>query len=78
MPPRRQRGKADKVVVPAASEMLAQVFRLHCQTRHPNLRFRARGEHDADHRLHAESLDHTHNEPESPAESESEEGEQDA
>lgn len=47
--------------------MGAQVFRLHCQKRHPRLGFWSKGEHAADHRLHAETLDHTHAEPEAPA-----------
>jgi hypothetical protein len=62
MPPRRQKASSDKVSVPAASDMLAFVFRLHCQTRHPGLGYWARGEHEADHRLRAAVLDHTHNE----------------
>jgi hypothetical protein len=62
MPPRRQKSSSSKVTVPAASDMLAFVFRLHCQTRHPGLGYWARGEHEADHRLRADVLDHIHNE----------------
>jgi hypothetical protein len=62
MPPRRQKSSSGKVTVPAASAMLAQVFRLHCQTRHPGLGFWNRGEHTADHRLRTELLDHVHQE----------------
>lgn len=60
MPPRRQEPKSAKIRVPDVSSMMAQTFRLHCQTRHPNLRFWARGEHEADHRLHHVSIDHIH------------------
>jgi hypothetical protein len=62
MPPRRHKSSSDKVVVPAVSALLAQPFRLHCQKRHPNLGFWNRGEHAADHRLHADALDHVHRE----------------
>lgn len=60
MTSRRQKSPSDKVEVPDADIMLAQVFRLHCQKRHPMMRFRSRGEHAADHRLHDDSLDHIH------------------
>lgn len=33
---------------------------LHCQKRHPHLRYLTRGEHQADHRLHDFLLDHDH------------------
>jgi hypothetical protein len=64
MPPRRQKASSDKVRVPAATDMLAQVFRLHCQTRHPGLGFWNRGEHEADHRLREDFLDHIHQDSE--------------
>lgn len=57
--------KTDKHLVVNAYDMLMQPFRLHCQTRHPRMRFRSRGEHDADHRLHEEELDHVHDKPKS-------------
>lgn len=60
MPPRRQTPKPAKIEVPDADRMLLQTFRLHCQTRHPYMRFRTKGEHDADHRLHDNVLDHVH------------------
>lgn len=60
MTPRRQKPSSDKVEVPDADSMLIQTFRLHCQKRHPRMRFRSRGEHDADHRLHDDFLDHVH------------------
>lgn len=57
---RRQIAKADRITVPLARSMLAQPFRLHCQKRHPMMKFWSKGEHEADHRMHDESLDHTH------------------
>lgn len=51
------------LVIPE-DDMLAQAFRLHCQKRHPLLKFWSRGEHAADHRLHQNTLDHVHSEPE--------------
>lgn len=60
MPPRRQKGSATKLEIPDVKGMMAQTFRLHCQIRHPALGFWSRGEHDSDHRLHAETIDHIH------------------
>lgn len=42
--------------------MSPDVRMLHVTKRHPLLRFASRGEHDADHRLHPERIDHDHDE----------------
>jgi hypothetical protein len=70
MPPRRQPPKDDRVEVPEVDGMLAQTFRLHCQTRHPGLGFWEKNEHKQDHRLRGEYLDHVHTEPENGPEEE--------
>jgi hypothetical protein len=71
MPPKKNK-LADKQLVVNAYDMLLQPFRLHCQTRHAQtMRFRTKNEHEADHRLHDEHLDHVHAVPKS----EQEEGE---
>jgi len=65
-----KKAQPEKVVVPAADSMLAMVFRKHTETRHDRtMRFRSKGEHVADHRLHADLLDHVH-EDQIPAEEE--------
>ena len=38
----------------------AQWLKNHVQKRHPYIGYVTRGEHDADHRLHPDRLDHTH------------------
>lgn len=73
MASRRQKPTSAKIEVPEADTMLIQVFRLHCQKRHPMLRFRSRGEHEADHRLHGDILDHTHS-TDAPPEEEDKDG----
>lgn len=62
MPSRRQRPRRDRVEVPDAYKMLYQVFRLHCQQRHPMMRLRTREQHALDHSLHDDSIDHIHKE----------------
>jgi hypothetical protein len=69
---RRHTPKPGKVEVPEASSMLAQTFRLHCQTRHPGLGFWEQNEHKQDHRLRDEYLDHTHADPSAPDDTEEE------
>lgn len=59
MPPRKKQ-EQDKVRVPAVGNLLAQPFRLHCQLRHPGLGFYSRNEHEQDHRMRKDSLDHVH------------------
>ena len=62
MPPKRS-GQEKRQLVINADDMLLQPFRLHCQTRHAQtMRFRSKGEHMADHRLHQDRLDHVHEE----------------
>ena len=63
MPAKKSKPQGKQLVI-RAEDMLMQPFRLHCQTRHPQMRFRTKGEHEADHRLHEENLDHVHAEPE--------------
>ena len=63
MPPKKSKPQGKQLVI-RAEDMLMQPFRLHCQTRHPQMRFRTKGEHEADHRLHEDNLDHVHAEPE--------------
>ncbi len=65
MPPRKK--PAEKQLVANATTMLLQPFRLHCQTRHPQMRFRTKGEHEADHRLRGDKLDHVHEKPDNAA-----------
>jgi hypothetical protein len=64
MPPRKK-AEPEKVVVDDVEPMFLQQFRLHCQKRHPQMRFRTKKEHAADHRLHEEALDHIHAVPHS-------------
>jgi hypothetical protein len=53
----------DRVVVKHVDDMLALPFRQHVQVRHARtMRYRTRTEHEADHRLHDDVLDHTHSE----------------
>ncbi len=64
MPPRKK-PEPKKERVADAWQMLAMDFVKHCQKRHAvTMRFRTKGEHAADHRLHADQLDHTHAEQE--------------
>lgn len=49
-----------KTVVPSSSEMLQLILRQHIQKRHPQLGFWTKNEHDQDHRLRQEQLDHVH------------------
>lgn len=60
MPPRRQKPESGRVSIVDADTMLMQQFRLHCQKRHPQMKFWSIGEHIADHRLHDDSLNHIH------------------
>jgi hypothetical protein len=65
MPPRKwpqaKPEPEEPKLVANSDEMLAQHFQRHCQTRHrQTLRFRSRNEHNQDHRLHQELLDHIH------------------
>jgi hypothetical protein len=60
MATRKPRETPTPVVVDAADDMLMQNFIQHCIVRHKRLRFRSKGEHAADHRLHQSFLDHTH------------------
>jgi hypothetical protein len=71
MPPRKK--QEEKKRVADAWAMLLQPFRLHCQTRHPNMGFRTRNEHEQDHRLHADTLDHIHTKKEQEEQPEGEE-----
>lgn len=62
------------MTVVSAYDMLALPFRQHVQTRHnKTMRFRTKNEHDADHRLHDDVLDHVHSEPRGEDEEEGEE-----
>jgi hypothetical protein len=70
MPPRKKPVDPEKVVVDPVEPMLLQQFRLHCQKRHPQMRFRTKQEHAADHRLHRDVLNHTHSEAQSKEEEE--------
>jgi hypothetical protein len=61
MSSRRQKPVSGRVEVPDVAKMLQQTFRLHCQTRHPQMRGLRTPEHHAkDHILHDESIDHVH------------------
>jgi len=65
MPPKRNK-PVDKQLVVNVYDMLLQPFRLHCQIRHAQtMRFRTRNEHEQDHRLHEDKLDHVHAVPKS-------------
>ena len=75
MPPRKKPDAPEKVVVDDVEPMLLQQFRLHCQKRHPTMRFRTKQEHAADHRLHADVLNHTHTVPQSREEGEANDAE---
>jgi hypothetical protein len=55
----RRRRPAPEAVVPV-DEMLAQTFVLHCRDRHPNMRLRTKNEHEQDHRIHKDQMDHVH------------------
>lgn len=68
MPPRKK--QPELVEVAPVEPMLLQHFRLHVQNRHPQMRFRTKQEHAADHRLHREVLDHFHTEAQSKEEEE--------
>jgi response regulator of citrate/malate metabolism len=59
--PAKNKQQQKKELVISVYDMLLQPFRLHCQIRHAKtMRFRARNEHEQDHRLHQDQLDHTH------------------
>jgi hypothetical protein len=75
MPAKKSR-QQDKQLVINVYDMLLQPFRLHCQTRHPQMRFRTKNEHDQDHRLHEDNLDHVHARPKSEQEEEDAERQQ--
>lgn len=65
-----QGAKARRILVGASKGVLVKVVSvkgmspeakmLHIVNRHGWLRFASRGEHDADHRLHPERMDHEH------------------
>ncbi len=60
MPPKRSKQEEKQLVI-NAYDMLLQPFRLHCQTRHAQtMHFRTKSEHEQDHRLHDDRLDHIH------------------
>ncbi len=62
MPPRKKTREKERVI--NSDEMLAVAFVKHCARRHRfTMRFRTRNEHNQDHRLHADQLDHIHAEP---------------
>jgi hypothetical protein len=60
MAPRKSKETPLPTIVVAADDMFMQNFITHCRQRHERLRFRSKGEHVADHRLHQEFLDHIH------------------
>lgn len=60
MPPRKKAAKPELTLVKAVSEMIQMHFRQHCLQRHASLGFYHKNEHEQDHRLHQESLDHIH------------------
>jgi|HubBroStandDraft_5_1064220.scaffolds.fasta_scaffold00014_22 hypothetical protein len=56
--------KPAKTVVASATPMLQLQFRQHVMKRHPRMRFITKNEHDQDHRIHIDELDHVHEEDE--------------
>jgi hypothetical protein len=60
MAPRKSKETPLPTIVDAPDDMLMQNFIQHCVKRHERLRFRSKGEHAADHRLHQEFLNHIH------------------
>jgi hypothetical protein len=68
MAPRKaDKGKEKDLVMPV-DEMLILNLRKHIQARHPRMRFRSKGEHEADHRLFPQNLDHIHSNQKQPKE----------
>ncbi len=51
-----------KMELPSVDQVSVVQLRIHCGLRHPFLRFRNKDEHEADHRLHNDRLDHVHRE----------------
>jgi hypothetical protein len=66
--PSKRKAEPAKEVLPDVEPLLAQPFRAHCNQHHRlTMRMITKGEHAADHRLHADLLDHIHKAPEPPS-----------
>jgi hypothetical protein len=69
--PRERHGSATEhaflpelIRVPNAADLSKQLLQLHMGLRHRWVGYRSLGEHEADHRLHADRMDHVHKDAE--------------